>query len=518
MADCTEEELKPRSRKPPKEFIQLHSKRKKPSEPLPPKIKAPATRGERGGVRGFKKTKVDVPLEPIILDEVDGDGDKEAYPNPQAIVSPTPYHVVDDTRQQSVIRTSIERPSPRPPNIARSSPSTFNIPTRDLQTPQLETDIESQTHQTESSRESESQTTGPNGRTKLKRLNYQWDYTTEHAMLQSLSKAKNSGLQTHTTFKDKAWLDCQVAVDAAQTDPRAPPIDMTRLSSKWQTFKNWWSDYCRHYGVGGIEKFHCSGWQPNGTTANGLTRSYTNIEPGVLVSSEEVMAEHYYKYPACRKFKTAYPKHTELLEALLLGRQADGRDAGGIDDLVEHEARISTSPSPRASTSSAPVSRRKRARKDLRKKVLTKSTSKATEDAGFAQLALALRQPRQAPESVMARAIKKADQLEIFKGNTDVLVALFELFYAEDRKADFFLHLPEHMMEWWVEKEFGDTIMLDLAWKDRQLLHKQSNRNSTGVVRARKGLVGDEEDEEYDYTDAEDDDIVDNDDETSSEE
>jgi hypothetical protein len=131
-----------------------------------------------------------------------------------------------------------------------ASSTSIHLHPPNSQTPQLETDIESQTHQTESSRERESQTPGPNGRTKLKRPSYQWDYATEHAMLQSLSETKNSGLQTHTTFKDKAWLDCQVAVDAAQTDPRAPPIDMTRLSSKWQTFKNWWSDYCRHYGVG----------------------------------------------------------------------------------------------------------------------------------------------------------------------------------------------------------------------------------------------------------------------------
>lgn len=90
----------------------------------------------------------------------------------------------------------------------------------------------------------------------------------------------------------------------------------------------------------------------------------------------------------------------------------------------------------------------------------------------------------------MAKAMKRAQNLEIFKGNPEVLMSVNEVFYHDDRKADQFYAWPESMMEQWVKKELGDTVILDEAWKDRQAEKerqlKNMNQTRVGVVRREK--------------------------------
>ena len=64
----------------------------------------------------------------------------------------------------------------------------------------------------------------------------------------------------------------------------------------------------------------------------------------------------------------------------------------------------------------------------------------SAKDTGFRQLAAALVQPSvrvsEKGESIMARAMKRAEGLDIFWGNTKALIAVNEVFFNDDRKAD----------------------------------------------------------------------------------
>lgn len=61
----------------------------------------------------------------------------------------------------------------------------------------------------------------------------------------------------------------------------------------------------------------------------------------------------------------------------------------------------------------------------------------------------------------MGLAMQRVEKLEIFKGNPETIGCLYEVFFADEKKADFFLNLPTSMMSWWDRKEFRGTIILD---------------------------------------------------------
>lgn len=348
-------------------------------------------------------------------------------------------------------------------------------------------------------RESESATPAPGTKKKGKEksANWPWNDATNKAMIDSFIESKNCGMQNGPSWKDEAWDNACIAVDLAQVDKTAPPMTRERLTSKWQTIKKVWNAYCAHYGSPG----HCSGWTSNRTTENGVHREYPEIEPGVLVHDRETMKAHYKKHKECFRFKTRYPKNMEAIGQLLGDRLADGRsaksihamdnDSGEEDDEYEDgdedsPSRTSASPSP--SRVSNPRASAKPSKLGLRKAVLTSALG--AKDTGFRQLAMALSQPRviEKGESIMAKAMKRAENLEIFKGNPEVLMSVNEVFFQDDRKADQFCHWPESLMEKWIEKEFGGTVIIDPLWKTRQAEKERqlANTNRTGIGIARR--------------------------------
>lgn len=222
-------------------------------------------------------------------------------------------------------------------------------------------------------------------------------------------------------------------------------------------------------------KWHCSGWTANGS---GGEHSYPGIDVGVLVSSEEVMAAHYANYPDCTRFKRYRVNHVELLEQLLNDRLADGREASGVADLLRSVDTSSSSPEPAVAKKLAKM---KNSRKNLRKQAM----ENLSEDAGLEKLAMAIAGSSQ---SKMALAMQRVEKLEIFRGNVEAQGCLYDVFYADEKKADYFLNLPTHMMAWWIKKEFNGQILLDPAWQKREnaRLERAYNENQIGVTAARK--------------------------------
>lgn len=85
-------------------------------------------------------------------------------------------------------------------------------------------------------------------------------------------------------------------------------------------------------------------------------------------------------------------------------------------------------------------------------------------------------------------AMQRVEKLQTFKGNPEAIACLYKVFFAHEKKADYFLNLPTHMISWWVNKEFRGTIILDQHWNDREVerVAKKRNMNQIGVGMAQK--------------------------------
>lgn len=137
----------------------------------------------------------------------------------------------------------------------------------------------------------------------------------------------------------------------------------------------------------------------------------------------------------------------EAVGQLLGDRLADGRSAKSVgsilgdsndeeeEDSASRSASASPSPSRRTSNPRASV---KPSKLELRKAVLANATS--AKDTRLRQLAAALSRlvirVSEKGDSIMARAMKRAEGLEIFKCNSEVLMSVNEVFFHDDRKAD----------------------------------------------------------------------------------
>ncbi|RKF55396.1 hypothetical protein GcC1_204037 [Golovinomyces cichoracearum] len=242
-------------------------------------------------------------------------------------------------------------------------------------------------------------------------LKYTWLYERELAMLRALVEAKHSGLQTGSSFREKVWAEARKAVDYVVINSNlAPPITAAQMSNKWGDWKKWWPDYEAHYCTSSVKR-HTSGWEKN---SSGREFSYPGIDTGVLVSSLDAMRDHYNAYPKCRGFRKHRVNHVELLEQLL-------------------------------------------AKIDVWKQAILNST----EEASFERLAMAINRQNKSKTEL---AIQRVEKLGIFKNNIEAIGCLYEAFFADEKKADFFVNLPTKMMVWWVEKGFGGTIKLDTNW------------------------------------------------------
>ncbi|RKF77617.1 hypothetical protein GcM3_070029 [Golovinomyces cichoracearum] len=83
----------------------------------------------------------------------------------------------------------------------------------------------------------------------------------------------------------------------------------------------------------------------------------------------------------------------------------------------------------------------------------------------------------------MGHAMQHVEKLEIFKDDIEAIGCFYEAFFADEKKADFFLNLLTKMIVWWVEKEFGGTINLDTNWNAVDLA---SNQIGAGTARKRR--------------------------------
>ncbi|RKF66053.1 hypothetical protein GcM3_113030 [Golovinomyces cichoracearum] len=120
--------------------------------------------------------------------------------------------------------------------------------------------------------------------------------------------------------------------------------------------------------------------------------------------------------------------------------------------------------------------RKQSAKIDVRKQAILNST----EEASFERLAMAINRQN---KSKMGLAMQRVEKLGIFKDNIEAIGCLYEAFFADEKKADFFLNLPTKMMVWWVEKEFCVTIKLDTNWNAVDIA---SNQIGVGTARKRR--------------------------------
>ncbi|RKF81619.1 hypothetical protein GcM3_033036 [Golovinomyces cichoracearum] len=86
-------------------------------------------------------------------------------------------------------------------------------------------------------------------------------------------------------------------------------------------------------------------------------------------------------------------------------------------------------------------------------------------------------------KSKMGLVMQRVEKLGIFKVNIEAIGCLYEAFFADEKKADFFLNLPIKMMVWWVEKELGGTIKLDTNWNAVDIA---SNQIGLGIAREKR--------------------------------
>lgn len=469
MSTSEELQSQPRARSTPKNFDDIMEETQAKAVAARGGRTGRRTRGGRGGGRGStaggkrkpQAKKNIAPEENTLLDPALNDVSNK-YPDPILTEAPKAYYETPQRetsllqlRDQSVPVKSIEWPRTPTPSVGdHLGPSTPPISQspgpRGSQTPQQSRD-----------RESMSQTPGGTQK-KPRKANYPWTYEREFAMLKALVEAKHRGLQTGASFKDAVWMETRTAVDAVPRDASVPDIDVSAMASKWGNWKEWWPDYQRHYGSGNVVK-HTSGWEKN---QSGAEWDYPGIEAGVLVSSEETMREHYLNYPRCKRFRKHRVNHVELLEQLLNDKMADGRGAAKVKELVK-EGTLQP--------------KKRSAKSDIRKQAMLN----LNEAAGFEKLAAAIAGQN---ESKMGLAMQRVEKLEIFKGNPEAIGCLYEVFFADEKKADYFLNLPTHMMSWWVKKEFGGTITLDQHWNDREVerVAGKRNMNQTGVGMAQK--------------------------------
>lgn len=199
---------------------------------------------------------------------------------------------------------------------------------------------------------------------------------------------------------------------------------------------------------------HYSGWEKNKSSAEW---DYPGIDAGVLVSLEDTMRDHYLHYPKCKRFRKNRVNHVELLEQLFNDKMANRREAVKVKELVKE---------------GTPTPRKRSKKSDLRKQALLNSL----DEAGFEKLAIAI---TSANESKIGLAMQRVEKLEIFKGNPETIGYLYEVFFADEKKADFFLNLPTSMIPWWVKKDFRGTIILDPNWQDYKeaYVHAKGNIN-----------------------------------------
>ncbi|RKF55380.1 hypothetical protein GcC1_204044 [Golovinomyces cichoracearum] len=234
-------------------------------------------------------------------------------------------------------------------------------------------------------------------------------------MLRALVEAKLGRLQTGSSFREKVWAEARKAVDPVVINGNlAPPITA------------WWPDYEAHYGTSSVKR-HTSGWEK---ISSGREFSYPGIDTGALVSSLDIMRDHYNAYPKCRRFRKHRVNHVELLEQLLGDKLSDGRNLMKITDMILN----------------------------------------STEEAGFERLAMAINRQN---KSKMGLAMQRVEKLGIFKDNIEAIGCLYKAFFADEKKADFYLNLPTKMMVCWVEKEFGVTIKLDTNWNTVDIASNQ---------------------------------------------
>ncbi|RKF55378.1 hypothetical protein GcC1_204038, partial [Golovinomyces cichoracearum] len=251
-------------------------------------------------------------------------------------------------------------------------------------------------------------------------LKYPWVYGREFAILRALVEAKHSGHQTGSSFREKVWAEARKAVDSVVINGNlAPLIIAAQMSNKWGDWKKWWPDYEAHYGTSSVKR-HTSGWEKN---SYGREFSYPGIDTGVLVSFLDAMRDYYNAYQKCRRFRKHRVNHFELLEQLLVDKMADGRNSMKITDVARERA----------------PKRKPSAKVDVRKQAILNST----EEASFERLGMAINRQN---KSMMGLAMQRVEKLEIFKVNIEAIGCLYEAFFADEEKADFFLNLPTKMM------------------------------------------------------------------------
>lgn len=197
----------------------------------------------------------------------------------------------------------------------------------------------------------------------------------------------------------------------------------------------------------------------------GEEQDYPGIKASVLVSLEDAIRDHYLYYLKCNRFRNRRINYIELLKQLLIDKLADRRGAAKVRELVKE---------------GSPTRKKRLAKSDVRQQAMLN----LLEEASLKRLASIINSQN---DSKMGLTIQRIEKLEIFKGNTEAIGSLYEVFFANKKKANYFLDLPTYIISQQVRKEFGGTIILDQYWNDREegRVTRKRNMNQTAVRKKR---------------------------------
>lgn len=445
MSDGSSSNKRPRGR-PPKGFVQ--------SPVRPTKSTNKSRRGKakaKGG--GGERKKADTPAQSQLSSQQDAGRDTQMNEQLPWSRSPTPG------RQTQTMPPPAKPSIPIDPSLPTFERDTSQIPLRSIEkTPAPPTPPATRQESEAINERDDSQTlTIESDGEKEKEDAYPWDSATETALAKSLLEARAKGQQNAAGFKGRAWKAAVEAVDAAQVLPAR--VTSAKCQSKWNGWKRMWKSWLKHLD-------HISGW--------GRCTDAAIAEIGLPISTPEIMSSHYRVHGSCRQFRKKFPSQHHSLEVLLSDRLADGRNAQGLDAIIDNDARSkedilsdveedsaspplssrsSTCSSRSSSQSSSGSSSKKRKAIDLRLEALNNST--AAVDA----LQSLLQQPKPArtDEGVLTRAMGLIKSLPVLQGiqNQEGRRAFMKIIMNNKNMAEVFLTLLPEDIAWFINDAVG---------------------------------------------------------------
>jgi Myb/SANT-like DNA-binding domain len=134
-----------------------------------------------------------------------------------------------------------------------------------------------------------------------------WTSAQEEALLLALLDGKRNGKQTEGSFKEEIWNDGISRVNAIFPGNREKEKTKRQCTGKWQTYRSLWRLWASH-----VEKTS--------------TRSGWGVCNGLPVAEPCVAEEYYRQFVDFKLFWHSRPMFHDILEELLTGRLATGKN------------------------------------------------------------------------------------------------------------------------------------------------------------------------------------------------